>query len=1000
MKPRKSFFSRSLALSLFAASTVTSPLIRANIIVNGDFSVNASSFTTFPGYIANGSNPQIQGWGYTDLSSGQVGINGAFTGVGAPFAPTSTVGFSNYAFIQNGAYILQGLPTLLPNQEYRISVAAANRSTYPDGSGRIQIGDGTMVFYSSGDQSFSTEAFQTITATFTTPATFNGTPSIQLYGFSDGGDAVVYTNVVLQAVPESLSWDPGVTGTGTAGGSGTWDTSSNFWWDGSSQANWSVSSGQCDAVFAGTPGTVTIDPAGVTASNLNFNTAGYTLTGGSLTLAGSSTLRSPAGTTTIDAPLGGGDPIHLNGASFIIKQPGTQTNVTRLSSNNIGVSVDDAFGSGTIILSNPGIQLFLSALGSTRSFGNAFEWRGNRLIVDNDDMGTGLSAFPLEMGSLLLAGTAPSDFFLRRALTVNGEVSGSGPAGRSLYFVGDANIMALKHPNNTFTGTITWENDTTLEVVADGGMGNPSNTLAFNAGNGMVRLQDSFDSARPISVNGSTVARIDTNGFDSTWSGGITGADGVNSRFRKVGAGTLTLEGSNFLGGGTMVEAGTLVLPAGASLTHSNTWDNFHGIGGGATFQLNGGTMLINLSFYGVGNGLNPTSEAVFQISSGTYTHNGGQVLVGFNGDGRFIMDGGTANINHLAYGDGDPARIAIAELNGGTLSLVQMNRRGGESAATIKLNGTLLTAKTDEGDFMQVGTAGTTEFLVGTGGAKFDTAGFNIAVISDLEHDSSVVGSDGGLTKTGNGTLTLGGANTYTGTTLVSTGTLALVGGSHMSPVDVTAGASLGFTLGSPTTSTSSFDLSEAKITITGTPDSSSHTLITASSEINGTPTLDPAISGYDLMIDGTSLKLVSIEDGFASWMAPFITNGLTGDTTPGGDPDDDGMKNLLEYALDGNPSISDLSILPNLVVTATDFEFTYTRLNQSLMDTVQTFEYGSEFVGWTSVIIPVGPGVDLPVGEAKVTITPTNATTDSVKISIPKSPGGKLFGRLKVVK
>jgi len=175
----------------------------ANIVANGDFSANASSFTSWPGYLGGGANPPIQAWGFTDRSDGiaLAGINGPTTGVGTPFAPTSTVGINNFAFIQNGAMLLQGLPTLQPNQQYRISVAAANRANQPNASGRIQIGDATTVFYTSGDQSFSGEAFRTITATFATPATFNGTPSIQLYGFSAGGDAVAYTHVVLEIDP-------------------------------------------------------------------------------------------------------------------------------------------------------------------------------------------------------------------------------------------------------------------------------------------------------------------------------------------------------------------------------------------------------------------------------------------------------------------------------------------------------------------------------------------------------------------------------------------------------------------------------------------------------------------------------------------------------------------------------------------------------------------------------------------------------------------------------
>jgi hypothetical protein len=80
--------------------------------------------------------------------------------------------------------------------------------------------------------------------------------------------------------------------------------------------------------------------------------------------------------------------------------------------------------------------------------------------------------------------------------------------------------------------------------------------------------------------------------------------------------------------------------------------------------------------------------------------------------------------------------------------------------------------------------------------------------------------------------------------------------------------------------------------------------------------------------------------------------------------------------------------------------FEFTYSRLDLSLADTTQTFNYGSDLSGWTAIGIPTGPGVSA-VGIATVTITDTGAT-DSVKISIPSTAAttGKLFGLLQVVR
>jgi autotransporter-associated beta strand protein len=387
-------------------------------------------------------------------------------------------------------------------------------------------------------------------------------------------------------------------------------------------------------------------------------------------------------------------------------------------------------------------------------------------------------------------------------------------------------------------------------------------------------------------------------------------------------------------------------------------------------------------------------SGQALATDSSIIIHNGGTLettgINNINSNVFTVNAGGT-----LAMGAGKTSWIqGSLTLNGGTLA----SSDGGFGGATFVLNPSSNQVSVTGDDTSTISAQNV--LMAPNASLTFDVADGASAIDLNV---TGTLGNNGtsGLVKSGPGTMVLAGGNTYTGDTTVNMGTLALVGGSQSSAITVGSGASLGFTLGSATTSSSSFNLTDGTVKITGTPTLPAYTLITSSTGITGTPTLDAPISGYALAVEGgTSLKLVQT-GGYSSWMAPFITGGLTGDTTPAGDPENDGMTNLLEYALNGNPSVADPSIQPDPVVTATDFEFTYSRLDLSLADTTQTFEYGSNLSGWTPVLIPAGPGVEIPVGAAKVTIINTG-TTDDVTISIPKSvsPSGKLFGRLKVVK
>jgi hypothetical protein len=140
---------------------------------------------------------------------------------------------------------------------------------------------------------------------------------------------------------------------------------------------------------------------------------------------------------------------------------------------------------------------------------------------------------------------------------------------------------------------------------------------------------------------------------------------------------------------------------------------------------------------------------------------------------------------------------------------------------------------------------------------------------------------------------------------------------------------------------------------------------------------------------LDNLSVSLVSTADPFLAWIN--ATWPSLSDKTPTGDPDNDGIDNLIEYVLkDGDPSVSTTGILPTVDASGTDFVFNFCR-RTAATGTTQTFQYGNDLSGWTDVPVTDG-GI--------VSITSPEAGIEQVAITVAKGAETKLFGRLQVVK
>ncbi|TAK98313.1 MAG: hypothetical protein EPO07_12180, partial [Verrucomicrobia bacterium] len=258
---------------------------------------------------------------------------------------------------------------------------------------------------------------------------------------------------------------------------------------------------------------------------------------------------------------------------------------------------------------------------------------------------------------------------------------------------------------------------------------------------------------------------------------------------------------------------GTLNISNGTFTTTARVNTGAGGNGIGVVNQY-GGTFTIASQFQGA-NGANSSASTV-TVAGGTMNVGGtagsGTLFVASRGTG-VVNVAGSALINCSVLDVSRDAAgntggsIGTVNLDGGTLACTRVGTATANSqagppttgilpTATLNFNGGTLKAKASSTTFLQGSTVAPiipVTAIVKSGGAVVDTAGFNITFVEPLQHDSTLgVTPDGGLNKTGAGTLTLAAANTYTGNSTVNNGTLLVSGSLTASPVIVNSGGTL----------------------------------------------------------------------------------------------------------------------------------------------------------------------------------------------------------------
>ncbi|EMW3390470.1 autotransporter-associated beta strand repeat-containing protein [Salmonella enterica] len=302
-------------------------------------------------------------------------------------------------------------------------------------------------------------------------------------------------------------------------------------------------------------------------------------------------------------------------------------------------------------------------------------------------------------------------------------------------------VVGQKNVNDThydLVETLTWYAD--------------RDNAAIDA-HGTFNLADADDS---FTVN-TVLENVDAN---SGWNG---------QSLTKTGAGTLILNAENTYTGGTTISDGTLVANNVEALGTGNVTDN-------ATLELNTGGDFDN-AISGSGQVVKSGDETLTLSGANSYT------------GGTTISGGTLVATNVEALGSGDVTDNATLELNtGGTFDNVisgsgQVVKSGDKtltlSGSNIYTGGTLISGGT---------LIATNVDALGTGDVT-DNATLELNTGGDFDNN---IGGTGSVVKSGDETLTLSGANSYTGGTTISGGTLVATNVEALGSGDVTDNAVL----------------------------------------------------------------------------------------------------------------------------------------------------------------------------------------------------------------
>jgi fibronectin-binding autotransporter adhesin len=461
-----------------------------------------------------------------------------------------------------------------------------------------------------------------------------------------------------------------------------------------------------------------------------------------------------AGPTTISAGT-----LALSGTGSIANSSGVTANGTfDISGTTAGASIKTLSGAGIVTLGSRTLTL----TNASGTFGGAIGGNGGLVkqgagLFTLSGTNTYLGATTVAGGEFRVNGSVASAVDVQSGATL----SGTGSVGGLVTVQSGGTLSAGQSPGTLTLGALNLNSGSTsiFELGSPGVVGGATNDLVNVTGNltlggtlsvnapsaGYYRLFNygTLTASSFGSINGSSNAMVLTNVPNQVnlsiaaagqqiqfWDGADQAGNGVVNG----GTGTWNATNTNWTGA-----------PGQANI--NDQWRSSVGVfaGTAGTVTVAGAQAFDTLQF----------STTGYVLNAGA----GGQLqLAGLSGTGTINTDNGVVATINAPIVNGSSQ--SLTKVGGGTLILAGTNTYSGGT--------------TISGGTLQLGNGGTTGSIVGN---VTDNGIFAIKRSDAFTFGGTISGS-GAFQQLGSGTTTLTGVNTYTGTTTISSGTLAIAAG------------------------------------------------------------------------------------------------------------------------------------------------------------------------------------------------------------------------------